>query len=206
MIAEVIVDVAVSEVDRIFDYDCPFEVSRGMRVLVPFGRTQTEGFVMGLKDSTLLPADKIKSVISVLDKTPVITEEMFDLLAFMTGKLHLLNVDVLRLFIPSAMRGGRVKELTRQYARLNEEYRYKDPAEYTRPNALAQFELLEYLHVNKGIALSRDSILNNVWRYDYDGDARTVDTHIKKLRSKLGDAGEAIKTVRGIGYKFEGDV
>ena len=69
-----------------------------------------------------------------------------------------------------------------------------------------EFELLEYLHVNKGIALSRDSILNNVWRYDYDGDARTVDTHIKKLRSKLGDAGEAIKTVRGIGYKFEGDV
>ena len=149
MIAEVIVDVAVSEVDRIFDYDCPFEVSRGMRVLVPFGRTQTEGFVMGLKDSTLLPADKIKSVISVLDKTPVITEEMFDLLAFMTGKLHLLNVDVLRLFIPSAMRGGRVKELTRQYARLNEEYRYKDPAEYTRPNALAQFELLEYLTTGK---------------------------------------------------------
>ena len=67
-----------------------------------------------------------------------------------------------------------------------------------------EFQLLEYLSTNRGVALSRDQILNNVWSYDYDGDARTVDTHIKKLRSKLGDAGEQIKTVRGIGYRFEG--
>lgn len=66
-----------------------------------------------------------------------------------------------------------------------------------------EFELLHYLITNKGIALSRDRILNSVWQYDYDGDARTVDTHIKKLRSKLGRAGDCIKTVRGIGYKFE---
>lgn len=69
-----------------------------------------------------------------------------------------------------------------------------------------EFELLEYLMTNKGLALSRDRILDNVWRYDYDGDARTVDTHIKKLRSKLGEAGEMIKTIRGIGYKFEESV
>ena len=67
-----------------------------------------------------------------------------------------------------------------------------------------EFQLLEYMSTNRGVALSRDQILNNVWPYDYDGDARTVDTHIKKLRSKLGDAGEQIKTVRGIGYRFEG--
>ncbi len=67
-----------------------------------------------------------------------------------------------------------------------------------------EFELLEYLITNKGLALSRDRILDNVWKYDYDGDARTVDTHIKKLRSKLGVAGEMIKTIRGIGYKYEG--
>ena len=66
-----------------------------------------------------------------------------------------------------------------------------------------EFELLSYLITNKGIALSRDKILDNVWQYDYYGDARTVDTHIKKLRSKLGEAGEMIKTIRGIGYKFE---
>lgn len=66
-----------------------------------------------------------------------------------------------------------------------------------------EFELLSYLMTNRGIALSRDKILDNVWQYDYYGDARTVDTHIKKLRSKLGEAGECIKTIRGIGYKFE---
>lgn len=66
-----------------------------------------------------------------------------------------------------------------------------------------EFELLSYLITNRGIALSRDKILDNVWQYDYYGDARTVDTHIKKLRSKLGEAGESIKTIRGIGYKFE---
>ena len=71
------------------------------------------------------------------------------------------------------------------------------------PLTFTEFELLDYLMTNRGLALSRDRILNSVWKYDYDGDARTVDTHVKKLRSKLGKAGECIKTVRGIGYKFE---
>ena len=64
-------------------------------------------------------------------------------------------------------------------------------------------ELLTYFIENKGIALSRENILNNVWNYDYFGDARTIDTHVKKLRSKLGDCGDYIKTVWGMGYKFE---
>ena len=66
-----------------------------------------------------------------------------------------------------------------------------------------EFELLTYFMENKGIALSREKILNNVWNYDYFGDARTIDTHVKKLRSKLGDKGEYIKTIWGMGYKFE---
>ena len=66
-----------------------------------------------------------------------------------------------------------------------------------------EFELLDYFMENKGIALSREKILNGVWGYDYFGDARTVDTHVKKLRSKLGDKGNYIKTVWGMGYKFE---
>ncbi|MDD6480975.1 MAG: response regulator transcription factor [Lachnospiraceae bacterium] len=66
-----------------------------------------------------------------------------------------------------------------------------------------EFELLEYFMDNQGIALSRERILNSVWNYDYFGDARTIDTHVKKLRSKLGDKGEYIKTVWGMGYKFE---
>lgn len=68
-----------------------------------------------------------------------------------------------------------------------------------------EFELLVYFLENRGIALSRDKILNNVWDYDYFGDARTIDTHVKKLRSKLGKKGDIIKTIWGIGYKLSTD-
>ena len=68
-----------------------------------------------------------------------------------------------------------------------------------------EFELLTYFLENQGIALSREKILNSVWNYDYFGDARTIDTHVKKLRSKMGAKGEYIKTVWGMGYKFEVD-
>lgn len=66
-----------------------------------------------------------------------------------------------------------------------------------------EFELLTYFIVNRGVALSRERILNNVWNYDYYGDARTIDTHVKKLRSKMGSKGDFIKTIWGMGYKFE---
>ena len=68
-----------------------------------------------------------------------------------------------------------------------------------------EFELLSYFMQNQGMALSREKILNNVWNYDYFGDARTIDTHVKKLRSKLGSKGDMIRTVWGMGYKFEVD-
>ncbi len=68
-----------------------------------------------------------------------------------------------------------------------------------------EFELLTYFMENAGIALSREKILNHVWNYDYFGDARTIDTHVKKLRSKMGPKGETIKTIWGMGYKFECD-
>ncbi len=68
-----------------------------------------------------------------------------------------------------------------------------------------EFELLTYFLENKGLALSREKILNHVWNYDYFGDARTIDTHVKKLRSKMGAKGEYIKTIWGMGYKFEVD-
>ena len=68
-----------------------------------------------------------------------------------------------------------------------------------------EFELLTYFIENQGIALSREKILNSVWNYDYFGDARTIDTHVKKLRSKMGEKGDYIKTIWGMGYKFEVD-
>ena len=69
--------------------------------------------------------------------------------------------------------------------------------------SLREYELLTYLLENEGIALSREKILNNVWNYDYYGDSRTIDSHIKKIRHKLGKKGKYIKTIRGVGYKFE---
>ena len=69
--------------------------------------------------------------------------------------------------------------------------------------SLREYELLKYLVDNQGIALSRDKILNNVWNYDYYGDSRTIDSHIKKIRHKLGKKGKYIQTMRGVGYKFE---
>ena len=69
--------------------------------------------------------------------------------------------------------------------------------------SLREYELLTYLIENSNIALSRDKILNNVWNYDYYGDSRTIDSHIKKIRAKLGKKGKHIKTMRGVGYKFE---
>ena len=71
--------------------------------------------------------------------------------------------------------------------------------------SLREYELLKYLLDNENVALSRDKILNNVWNYDYYGDSRTIDSHIKKIRHKLGKKGKYIKTMRGIGYKFEVD-
>lgn len=71
--------------------------------------------------------------------------------------------------------------------------------------SVKEFDLLSYFMKNEGIALSREKILNNVWEYDYFGDARTIDTHVKKLRSKLGEKGDLIKTIWGMGYKFVAD-
>lgn len=70
--------------------------------------------------------------------------------------------------------------------------------------SVKEFELLKYFMENKNVALPRERILNKVWDYDYYGDARTIDTHVKKLRSKMGDKGAMIKTIWGMGYKFEG--
>ncbi len=69
--------------------------------------------------------------------------------------------------------------------------------------SVKEFELLTYFITNRGVALSREKILNNVWNYDYFGDARTIDTHVKKLRSKMGEKGAYIKTIWGMGYKFD---
>lgn len=147
MIAEVIVDISNSEVDRVFDYkvDEHSSASVGSRVLIPFGTKTLEGYVIALKDKSDYNQDKLKSIIETLDPMPVIGKEMLDLMNFMTQTYHLRKVDILRLFIPSELRGGRVKELVKEYASLSSEFRDKNPEEFIKKGARAQSELYQYL-------------------------------------------------------------
>ncbi len=145
MIAEVIVDVSSSEVDRVFDYAVNGSLSlrAGFRVLVPFGRMTLEGYVIKIKEKS--DFHELKEIIKVLDPYPAITQELLDLMRYMTDKYHLRMVDVLRLFIPAQMRGGRVKELTLSYARIADEYLGKDETQFIKRTATAQLDLWYYL-------------------------------------------------------------
>lgn len=118
------------------------------------------------------------------------------------------SLKILFARIEAVLRRGQTEEeatAVHTAARLRVDTVAREVLADNRPVALTytEFELLTFLMKNAGIALSRDKILDGVWRYDYYGDARTVDTHIKKLRFKLGRCGDYIKTIRGIGYKFD---
>lgn len=147
MVAEVIVDISNSEVDKVFDYliDGSPEIRAGFRVLVPFGKTTVEGYVIKVKENSDYPIEKLKPIHSALDDYPVISTEMMALMEYMRERYHLRTVDVLRLFIPAQMRGGRVKELTVKYAYLSDEYRERDVAQFIRPSATAQMDLVCHL-------------------------------------------------------------
>lgn len=150
MFAEVIVDISNSEVDRIFEYshfDMP-QLRTGMRVLVPFGSRQIEGYVIKLKEKSDYDVQKIKQISSILDTMPVISQEMLSLSEFMVEKYHLRMVDVLRLFIPSNMRGGKVKELTKQYASISKDYIGVDTSEFIKKSATAQLEVFNHILAN----------------------------------------------------------
>ena len=156
MIAEVIVDISGSEVDRVFDYAVADvkNVQKGSRVAVPFGKREIEGYVTDLKENTEVAEDKLKCIVKTLDDYPVITEEMFELMAFMRRKYHLRIVDVFRLFIPSQMRGGRIKELKKQYITLREKFVGMDLDEYVKPSAKAQRDVCLFLRENGTSSLS----------------------------------------------------
>lgn len=152
MIAQVIVDISNSEVDKVFDYsiDGHSEAKEGFRVLVSFGKTQVEGYIVGIKDKTDCPPDKLKSIISVIDPYPVINPELMELCRYMVEKYHLRMVDVLRLCLPSQMRAGKVKELIVKRAYVAPEYIEKDPAQIIKKSATAQSELFTFIADNPG--------------------------------------------------------
>lgn len=136
MIAKVIVDVAHSEVDKVFDYIATDEIMLGGRVVVPFGKREIEGFVVGLSDSTDLPTDKLKKVIRPLDDFTALTEETLKLAEFIRDRYHVPFALALRQFIPSELRGGRVKEKTVLTVTLNGEFAEILPQ--IKKNAVAQ--------------------------------------------------------------------
>ncbi|MDE7395222.1 MAG: DEAD/DEAH box helicase, partial [Clostridiales bacterium] len=146
MIAEVIVDISNSEVDRIFDYACGDKtIQTGFRVLVPFGNRKIEGYVIGLKESSDLSADKLKEIDSTLDDIPVIGEEMMQLAAYMKKRYHLRMVDALRLFIPAQMRGGRIKELKRKLISVADAFKETPADTFIPKRALAQREVFDFV-------------------------------------------------------------
>ena len=145
MIAKVIVDISVSEVDRVFDYRAIDGVQRGSRVSVPFGKQTIEGYVIDICDTTDLPEDKIKDIISLLDDRPIVSEEFLSLCDYMTNRFHLRKIDVFRLFLPAKMRGGRIKALQKIFFYINPEYLETDPNLFIKKAAHSQMEVFEYL-------------------------------------------------------------
>ncbi len=148
MYAEVIVDISAGNVDKIFDYAIDgFNVEVGHRVLVPFGKFKVEGFIIRIKEQTSYDASKVKSILAPVDDFPCITKEMIELMHYMCGLYHLKYIDALRLFIPSEMRAGKVKSLSKK---ILEFVGNKDEILKTlRKNAKNQIELLDYLELNK---------------------------------------------------------
>jgi len=144
MIAEVIVDISNSNVDRIFDYQGDYDIKVGSRVLVPFQHKEIEGYVISVKENTE-HGDKLKNIIKCLDEFTVINAEMLDLMWYMKGRYNLRLIDILHLFIPSKLRGNRVRELKRLYAELNPEINPDEMISTLRANAVKQIDLIDRL-------------------------------------------------------------
>ena len=145
MIAKVIVDISSSEVDRVFDYETIDGVERGSRVSVPFGRQSLEGYVIGLSETTDVPKDKLKKISGVIDDRPIISDEFLGLCDHMTERFHLRKIDVFRLFLPTKLRGGRIKALEKNFLSVSPEYAETDPNLFIKKSAHSQLEVYEYL-------------------------------------------------------------
>ncbi len=199
MIAEVIVDISNSEVDRIFEYRCERDdIAAGSRVSVPFGKRTVEGYVVRVKETSEYPEDKLKDIIEPLDPYPVVLPEMLELMRFMADRYHLRLADVLKLFIPAGRRGGRVRELVRQYAHINPEFLHRDEATFIRPSAKAQLEVFRYLADNGSVSvteLNREfsaSALKNLIMRDI---VRVEDVEVKRTPYRYMECGDNAVTL-----------
>ncbi len=156
MYADVIVDINNVEVDKIFEYsftDC--KITLGSRVVVPFGKKVLEGIVIGVKDKSNYPAEKIKPVISLLEETPALTKETLKLMQFVCDTCYVTRAAALRLFLPVEMRKGKVKEQFVRIVELSEGIDVNDYVESLRKTAVKQKELLIFLKENGNAVFAR---------------------------------------------------
>ncbi len=142
MIYEVIVDISNREVDKVFDYLGEDFFCIGQRVLVPFANRDIEGFIVGKKENTDVDESKLKSIIFPLDDYVALTPQMLELAAFMKEKYHLRLIDILRLFLPAQMRGGRVKEIYKKQVEIDGRYDANALLQLIKPAAKAQREIV----------------------------------------------------------------
>ena len=147
MIAEIIVDVLSSNVDRVYDYKVPenFSLQVGGRVVVPFGKRIIEGFVIKIKEFSDLPDEKLKTVLRKIDDSPLILPEFIELMHFMVRRYNIKLVDALRLFVPTELRTGKIKPLKKVLCVLNEKIDLDAYALTFRKNSFKQTALLQYL-------------------------------------------------------------
>ena len=145
LFAKVIVDIASSNIDKIFDYKLNESYPVGSRVLVPFGNRKIEGYIIGVSDTTEVPEGKIKSVIEMIDPLPIITLEQLKIAEFMKKRFHIGYADSIRLFLPPELRSGKVKEVLKKEIFIVDKIRAKEYLSNLRKNAVKQKEAIEYL-------------------------------------------------------------
>lgn len=153
MIAEVIVDIAHSEVDKIFDYTCTEEVSVGCRVVVPFGSMKIEGVVIGVKEKTDYEK-KLKPILRVIDDVPAITAECLEMMRFMCAKYHVPCALALRQFLPTEMRKGKVREKLIKTCTLNPDISLEEMLASIKKNAKAMIGALNFTANEKTVKIS----------------------------------------------------
>ena len=149
MIAEVIVDIANSNVDKIFDYIADENTVVGSRVSIPFGTRHIEGYVIALKEKSQLSQDKLKKLGPMIDDYPVLTPELIELSDFLCKNNHLRRIDCMRLFVPSQLRSGKAKPLIINYLRVSSDYNKDELLSSIRQNAKRQRDMIEYLEPNQ---------------------------------------------------------
>ena len=183
MIAEVIVDIANSNVDKVFDYIAQEDTQVGSRVSIPFGTRYIQGFVIALKENSLLDVSKLKKVGAQIDDYPILTKELLSLGDFMCKTNHLRRIDCMRLFVPTQLRTNKAKPLLVNYIEVLPTFNKDELLLSIRANAKKQRDMIEYLEVGNQYLkaeLNKNFGANNITRMINSGYLREFTKH--KLR------------------------